>query len=70
VTGKWGGVVTPPALIEKACKITVIRRFKRAMQGFQDTGAIEELGQLRYTKALDPDVKEILRRTARRVAFG
>ena len=30
------------------------------MEGFQDTGAIPELGKLRYTKGIDPEVDEIL----------
>jgi len=70
VTGKWGGVTTPPDVIKLATIITVVRWFKRGMQGFQDTGAIVEVGQLTYTKALDPDVKEMLRVTPRRIPFG
>ena len=70
VTGKWGGYTTPPATIKLACVITVIRWFKRGMQGFQDTGAIVEVGQLTYTKALDPDVKEMLRVMPRRAPYG
>ena len=49
-----------PEEINQAAIITAARWFKRAHQGFQDTGAIPEIGQLTYTKALDPDVKEIL----------
>ena len=70
LTGKWGGVTTPPAEIKLAAAITVSRWFKRGMQGFQDTGAVVEVGQLTYTKALDPDVKEMLRVTARRTPYG
>ena len=70
VTGKWGGVTTPPDVIKLACIITVGRWFKRGMQAFQDTGAVVELGQLRYTKALDPDVKEMLRVSYRKAAYG
>lgn len=70
VTGRWGGYRTPPAEISLAAAITVARWFKRGMQGFQDTGAVVAVGQLTYTKALDPDVKEILRRTARRTPYG
>ena len=70
VTGNWGGTTTPPAQIRLAAAITVSRWFKRGMQGFQDTGAVVEVGQLTYTKALDPDVKEMLRMTARRTPYG
>jgi len=70
VTAKWGAHIRPPQIIKEACAITVFRWLKRAQQMYQDTGAIVELGQLTYTKALDPDVQEILRVTARRVAIG
>jgi len=70
VTGRWGGYRTPPATIKLAAAITASRWFKRGMQGFQDTGAVVEVGQLTYTKALDPDVKEMLRVTPVRVGYG
>jgi len=70
VTGKWGAHTAPPAVVKKAAVITTARWFKRGMQGYQDTGAIVEVGQLRYTKALDPDVKEILSVLPRRINIG
>jgi len=70
VTARWGAFSTPPHEIQQACMITASRWFKRGLQQFQDTGAIVELGQLVYTKALDPDVIEILRVSARRIAIG
>lgn len=70
IKGRPGAHSTPPDVIRRACMITVIRWFKRAMQGYQDTGAIVELAQLRYTKALDPDVVEILSVTPRRANWG
>jgi len=70
IVGRFGGYSTPPQKIKEACIITVARWVKRAQQMYQDTGAIVELGQLTYTKALDPDVQEILRVTERRVAIG
>lgn len=70
VTGKWGGTTSPPDVIKLATIITVARWFKRGMQAFQDTGAVIDVGQLVYTKALDPDVKEMLRVTFRKVAYG
>jgi hypothetical protein len=39
-----------------------MRWFMRAKQGYQDAGAIMELGQMTYVKELDPDVQKILRR--------
>lgn len=70
IVGKFGGYSVPPQKIKEACVITVARWAKRAQQMYQDTGAIVELGQLTYTKALDPDVQEILRITERRVVLG
>lgn len=70
VTGRWGAFATPPHEIQQACIITTSRWFKRGLQQFQDTGALLELGELTYTKALDPDVIEILRVSARRIALG
>lgn len=59
VTAAFGYSATVPDDIKQACIIQAARWFKRGHQGYQDTGAIVELGQLRYTK-LDPDVMEIL----------
>ena len=70
VTGKWGGVTIPPDVIKLACIITVARWFKRGMQSFEDTGAVVEVGQLRYTKALDPIVKEMLNVSFRKAHYG
>jgi hypothetical protein len=70
VTGRLGGHAQPPAPVKRAAVIMAARWFKRGMQAYQDTGAIEELGQLTYTKALDPDVKEILRVMPRRINWG
>jgi len=60
ITGKFGYSVTPPEDVKQAVLIQAIRWFKRGQQAFKDTGAITELGQLTYTKALDPDVAEML----------
>jgi len=56
IAGKFGYAVAVPEDIKQATIIQVTRWLQRARQGFQDTGAIVELGQLTYTKALDPDV--------------
>lgn len=60
VTGVFGYSTTPPNDIKQACKITAMRWFMRSKQSYQDTSASAQLGQLFYTKALDPDVIEIL----------
>lgn len=50
---------TPPEIVE-AMIIQVARWFGRGRQGYQDTGAIVELGQLTYTQRFDPDVAEVV----------
>lgn len=70
VTGRLGGYSEPPATIRKACCIMVAKAFKRGMQAYQDTGAIEELGELRYVLAIDPEVDRILKNIPRRGNFG
>lgn len=70
IKGEWGGAARPPQIIKEACAITAARWFKRGMQAYQDTGALPEMGELVYTKALDPDVQEILKKMARRVGVG
>lgn len=60
VTAKWGYSTTPPGEIYQATLTQAVRWFKRAQQAFQDAGAIVDLGQLRYVRAVDPDVAEIV----------
>jgi hypothetical protein len=60
VVGKFGYSTEVPDDVEQAAVVQVARWFKRGQQGFSDTGAIVELGQLTYTKRLDPEVQEIL----------
>lgn len=56
VVGKFGYSAAAPEDVKQAVIIQAARWFKRGQQAFRDTGAIVELGQLTYTKALDPDV--------------
>lgn len=70
VTGRLGGLSEPSAPIRKATVIMVAKAFKRGLQAFQDTGAIEEIGQLKYTLAIDPEVDRILKNIPRRANFG
>lgn len=60
IVGKLGFSATVPDEIKQAAIIQAVRLFKRGQQAFQDTGAIVELGQLKYTQKLDPDVAVIL----------
>ena len=60
VTGIFGYSTTPPADIAQACKITALRWFMRAKQGYQDASASVALGEMVYVKSLDPDVKALL----------
>lgn len=64
ITGPIGWSTTVPPTIKEATIVQVVRWTKRAQQMFQDTGAIVELGQLRYTKELDPEVARTVRHFA------
>ncbi|HUV74809.1 MAG TPA: hypothetical protein VMW79_10905 [Anaerolineae bacterium] len=70
VTGRLGAYSEPPAVVRKAAVIMVAKAYKRGMQMFQDTGAIVELGQLKYVLAIDPEVEKILSVLPRRVNYG
>jgi len=50
----------PEALVQQACCIETVRWFKRGSQGFADASAGGPFGTLLYTKALDPDIVELL----------
>lgn len=56
IAGKFGYSATVPDDVKQTAIIQTVRWFKRGQQAYSDTGAIVELGQLTYTKALDPDV--------------
>jgi hypothetical protein len=60
VTAKWGYSVSVPPTIEQACLIQAARWYKRALSSFGDTLASPEMGQMFYTKPLDPDVRTLL----------
>jgi len=60
VVGKFGYSAAIPDDVKQCSIIQCARWFKRGQQGFQDTGAIVELGQLRYTRTMDPDVQEMV----------
>lgn len=60
LTGVFGVSATVPEQIRRAARIQVAAWFKRAQQGWADVGGQIEMGQLRYTKDLDPTVATIL----------
>ena len=57
IVGKFGYSAAVPDDVKQAAIIQCARNFKRGQQGFQDVGAVAELGQLKYVKLLDPDVQ-------------
>lgn len=65
VSAKWGYAATVPDEVQQAVITMAARLFKRGQQGFQDTGAIQELGQLRYVKGQDPAVDDLIQRLRR-----
>lgn len=66
VTGYFGYSRIPPNIIKQATIMVVVRWFKRGQQAYQDTGAIIDLGQLKYTQAIDPEVHALLTATGLR----
>lgn len=72
ITANWGYAANAPAEdndladLWDVCVQLAIRSFKAAEQAYQDAGAIPELGQLFYKKALTPYMVEVLNRYKRR----
>jgi len=60
IVGKFGYSATVPDDVKQVAIVQCARWFKRGQQGFQDTGAIVELGQLKYTRRMDPEVEETI----------
>jgi hypothetical protein len=62
VIGKFGYATTAgtPEEITQASIVQVVRWLQRGRQGFQDAGAIKELGQLQYVQKLDPDIELVV----------
>lgn len=68
VTAVWGVSATVPGQVGRACLITAARWFKRAQAGWQDAGGMAEMGQLIYTKEMDPEARKLLDRAMPRRA--
>jgi hypothetical protein len=60
ITGKWGYASSPPEDIKLATVALVIHAFKHAQQGFADTGAIPDLGQMVYRLGMPPETEMVL----------
>lgn len=60
VTAKWGYATTVPAQIKEVCILQAARWWKRGQSAWADTLGSSDLGQLMYTKVLDPDLQMIL----------
>lgn len=62
IAGYWGFATTTntPDTIVHACEAQVLRMFGESQQKYADVGAIPQLNQLKYAKALHPEVKMIL----------
>ncbi len=60
IVGKFGYAAAVPDDVKQGTIVQCARWFKRGQQGFQDTGAIVELGQLKYVRMIDPDVQAMV----------
>jgi hypothetical protein len=60
ITAKWGYATTVPYTIKIACIMQASRWYKRLQSGMSDTLASGELGQMMYTKVIDPDIAMLL----------
>jgi len=61
VTARWGYAAAVPDAIKQATIMQAARWFERLKVGMADSLATTDLGELRFTQALDPDVQFILR---------
>ncbi len=63
VTARWGYAAEVPDLVKQATLIQAAKWWKRGESAYADSLYNPELGVLRYTKKLDPDVEAIFYRT-------
>lgn len=62
ITGKFG-YSTSTSMPDEIVQVSIVqtmRWFKRGQQAYQDTGAIVELGMLKYAQSLDPDLAQVV----------
>jgi hypothetical protein len=70
VKALFGYSALPPLAIVQATLMIAVRWLKRGQQAYQDTGAVIDLGELRYTQAIDPEVWALLNESGlRRIAI-
>lgn len=60
ITARWGYSATIPYAIKQACLTQAARWYKRGSSAWADAMASAELGELRYTKPLDPAIQHLL----------
>ena len=62
IVGKPGYSASVPDVVALATRMQAVRWFMRAKQGYQDTGANVEIGQMTFKGKLelDPDIKALL----------
>ena len=60
VTARWGYAAEVPDAIKQACLTQAARWYKRGQSAWADAVGNPELGQLMYTKKLDPAIQHIL----------
>jgi hypothetical protein len=60
VTATWGYATTVPDDIKEACLITVAQWLKRGESSWADAAANQALGEIRWTREIDPAAKQIL----------
>jgi hypothetical protein len=61
VTARWGYATEVPGPIKEATIMQASRWFERLKVGMADSLATTDLGELRFTQDLDPDVQFLLR---------
>lgn len=61
VTSKWGFAVTVPATIKEACIAQAARWLKRGEGVWSDMLSTPDMGQVHYTKAMDPDITLLIK---------
>ncbi len=60
VQGKAIDIWRPPDPVKQAAIIQIVRLFERGTIGFSDSRANAELGQMFWTKAMDPEARALL----------
>lgn len=70
VVATFGWYASVPGNVERACKIMVVRWYKRAQGGWDDTTANIDLGEVRFTLEVDPEVRRLLKDALPHIGAG